>query len=134
MSSETEGLSELEADLRSAPARLRADIGPVVAKGALNIKQQIKNDFRGSAHFGSTKPGGVIQNIRYNRKDTADSVEAEIAPFVDSGGVGGLTGIALYGGSRGGGGTVADPIIALQAEAPKFTDALADLAAEVLDD
>jgi hypothetical protein len=134
VSIETEGLDELTADMRSAAARLRDDIGPVIAKGALNIKQQIKNDFRESAHFGSTKPGSVIPNIRYNRKDTADSVEAEIAPFVDAGGIGGLTGIALYGGSRGGGGTVADPIIALQAEAPRFTDALAALAAEVLDD
>lgn len=133
MTIETEGIDELAADMRSATAKLRDDVGQIISKGALNIKLQIKNDFRKSDHFGSTKPGGIIQNVRYNLDRKADSLEAEIAPFVDNDGTGGLTGIAIHGGSRGGGGTVADPIIALQAEAPKFEDALAALAGAVLD-
>lgn len=133
MTIETEGFEDLAGDMRHAADELRKDVGQVVSRGALNIKQQIKNDFRKSRFFGSTKPGGVIQNVRYNLDRKADSIEAEIAPFVDNGGAGGLTGIAIYGGSRGGGGTVADPILALQAEAPKFEDALAALAGMVLD-
>lgn len=134
MSIEAEGADALSTDMRAAAGHLIKDVGQVVAKGALNIKQQIKNDFRSSEHFGTTKPGGVVANVKYNRKDTVDSSEAEIAPFVDNGGLGGLTGIAIYGGSRGGGGTVADPIHALQAEAPNFTEALAALAGAVLDE
>jgi hypothetical protein len=130
VSIEVEGLAPLAADMRAATDRLRKDIGQVVSKGALNIKQQIRNDFRASSYFGKT---GIVSTIKYNRKDTADSIEAEIAPYLDNDGTGGLTGIAIHGGSRGGGGTVADPIHALQAEAPNFTEALAALAGTVLD-
>jgi hypothetical protein len=134
MSIDTPGLDPLVADMRASADKLRKEVGQVVAKGALNIKQQIRNDFRQSEHFGSTKPGGVIQNVKYNRRDTADSVEAEIAPFLDNDGTGALTGIAIHGGSRGGGGTVADPIIALQAEGSRFAAALEALAGMVLDE
>ncbi|MET4095116.1 hypothetical protein [Arthrobacter sp. UYCu712] len=131
---DTPGLDPLVADMESAADQLRKEVGQVVAKGGLNIKQEIKNDFRQSDSFGSTKPGGVIQNVRYNRRDTVNSAEAEIAPFIEDDGTGGLTGVAIYGGSRGGGGTVADPIIALQAEGPRFTAALEALAGMVLDE
>lgn len=128
------GFEELAADMNAAAGTLHKDVTQVVSKGALNIKQQIKNDFRASRHFGSTKPGGVVANVRYNRKVTASSIEAEIAPFVDDDGFGSLVGVALYGGSRGGGGTVADPLLALQAEEPAFMAAILDLAGAVLDE
>lgn len=134
MSMEASGFQELAADIAAAPDSLHRDASQVVAKGALNIKQQIKKDFRSSRHFGSTKPGGVVANVRYNRKVLTNSIEAEIAPFVDEEGFGSLVGVAIYGGSRGGGGTVADPIIALQAEGPQFFEALLNLAGAVLDE
>jgi hypothetical protein len=128
------GFEELAADMMSAADILHKDVSQVVAKGALNIKQQIKKDFRASRHFGTYDPAGVVSNVRYNRKVLANSIEAEIAPFVDQEGFGSLVGIAIHGGSRGGGGTVADPIVALQAEGIKFTEALLNLAGAVLDE
>lgn len=134
MSIEAEGLDALAADMRAAHGKLRRDVGKVVSKGALNIKQQIKKDFRSSNHFKGSKSTDIIANVKYNLIDHDNAVEAEIAPFVDNDGTGGLTGIAIHGGSRGGGGTVADPILALQAEAPNFTEALTALAVMVLDE
>jgi hypothetical protein len=134
MSIDASGFDELARDMRAAPNSLMPEVGKVVSKGGLNIKQQIQKDFRGSRHFGSSKPGAVAANVRYNRKVLANSAEAEIAPFVDQEGFGSLVGIAVHGGSRGGGGTVPDPLIALLAEAPGFEQALLNLAGTVLDE
>lgn len=131
---DSSGFDELAADIAAAPDGLMPEVAKVVSKGALNIKQQIRNDFKGSRHFGSFKPGAIVANVRYNRKVLASSAEAEIAPFVDQEGFGSLVGIAVHGGSRGGGGTVADPLIALLAESPGFEKALLDLAGAVLDE
>jgi hypothetical protein len=120
--------------MRAASDKLMPEIGQVVSKGAVNVKNQIRKDFQGSRHFGSSKPGGIVANVRYNRKILSNSAEAEIAPFVDQEGFGSLVGIALHGGSRGGGGTVPDPLIALLAEAPGFEQALLNLAGTVLDE
>lgn len=127
MSIEASGLDALAAVQGRAADELLKDVGQVVSKGALNIKQQIQKDFRASKHFRG------IRDIRYNRTLTRDGVEAEIAPFVDDAGIRDLVGVAVYGGSRGGGGTVADPLLALQAEAPGFEEALAKLASVSLD-
>lgn len=129
MSMEAAGLEAITETFKSAADDLLKDVGQIVSKGALNIKQQIQKDFRSSPSFG----GAVAPNVRYNRHVTANSVEAEIAPFLDSEGRQSLVGIALYGGSRGGGGTVVDPIIALEAEAPNFEEALSKLAGVILD-
>lgn len=131
---DSSGFDELAADISAAPDVLMPEVAKVVSKGALNIKQQIRNDFKSSRHFGSFKPGAIVANVRYNRKVMASSAEAEIAPFVDQEGFGSLVGIAVHGGSRGGGGTVADPLIALLAESPGFEKALLDLAGAVLDE
>lgn len=134
MTIDSSGFEELAADMQAAPDDLMPEVGKVVSKGALNIKKHIQKDFRGSRHFGSGKPGAIVANVRYNRKVHVSSAEAEIAPFVDQEGFGSLVGIALHGGSRGGGGTVADPLNALLAEAPGFERALLDLAGTVLDE
>jgi hypothetical protein len=130
MSIEASGFDELASDMRASANSLMPEVGKVVSKGALNIKQQIQKDFRGSRHFGSA----IVPNVRYNRKLLANSAEAEIAPFVDQEGFGSLVGIAVHGASRGGGGTVPDPLNALLAEAPGFEQALLNLAGTVLDE
>ncbi|UYL88299.1 hypothetical protein SEA_EVEPICKLES_12 [Arthrobacter phage EvePickles] len=127
---DTSGLDDLAGDIRAAPDALMGEVGKVVSKGALNIKQQIQRDFRGSRHFSNA----IVANVRYNRKVLASSAEAEIAPYVDQEGFGSLVGIAVHGASRGGGGTVPDPIHALLAEAPGFEQALLNLAGTVLDE
>lgn len=115
-------------DLRSAAEHLHSGVGGVVSKGALNIKRQIQKDFRGDKSFEG------VTDIRYNRKVSPNSVEADIGPYVDSEGFGSLVGIAIHGGSRGGGGTVPDPLLALRAEEPKFVEALLGLTGGVLND
>lgn len=129
---ESSGIHELAVAISKAPAEIVPKIGQVVSKGALNVKNQIREDFLDSDSFDSTKPGGVAANVRYNRNVQANSIEAEISPFIDQEGYGSLTDIAIHGGSRGGGGSVADPLIALQAEEPRFIAAIEDLAGEIL--
>ena len=100
----------------------------VVEKGSLNIKKQIQENFRGSSFE------GAVRNIRYKVKDAEGGIEGSIAPYLEQEGFGSLVGIALYGSSKGGGGTVVDPLHALEAEAPRFEKALLDVAGLVLDE
>lgn len=122
------GFEKLADDIQAEAESLHGEVGQVVSKGAVNIKKQIRRDFSGSPHFKG------VTNISYNRKVSANSIEAEIGPYVDSEGFGSLVGIAIHGDSRGGGGTVPDPLVALKAEEPRFMGALLDLAGAVLDE
>ena len=59
----------------------------------------------------------------------------EVGPAKKSGGSRGLgfgANIAYFGGARGGGGTVADPKTALDAEIPNFEAQLADILGGIL--
>lgn len=113
---------ELAADMRQVHSRLSQHVRPVVEKGALNIKNDLQAEMRKSRHFGVVAPA-----ISYDIEG-GDKYEAEIGPT--KGSPGSLANIAYFGTSRGGG-TVEDPSGALEREAPKFADALADLAAEL---
>lgn len=126
MSMEASGLEQIGESFKSAPDELLKSIGQVVSKGALNIKKQIQADFRASSFRG-------VRDVRYDRIVKANSVEAEIAPYLDNEGFGSLVGIAIHGASRGGGGTVADPLVALQEEAPRFEEAISKLPGVILD-
>ncbi len=96
-----------------------AEVDKVVAKGALNIKTQLISEARASRHFKGFAPG-----ITYEMDSGPGFVEALIGP--EKGSPGSLANIAYFGTSRGGG-TVPDPMLALQAEAPNFFAALAAL-------
>lgn len=125
MSIDASGIHELAAVIRSA------DIAPgvkqVVSKGSVKVKNQIKRDFRASKHFKG------VTDVSYKLESGVGYVESSIAPFVENDGFGSVTGIAIHGASRGGGGTVADPLIALQAEEPFFVSAIGDVVGKVLD-
>lgn len=125
MSIDASGIHELAAVIRSA------DIAPgvkqVISKGSVKVKNQIKRDFRASKHFKG------VTDVSYKLESGVGYVESTIAPFVENDGYGSLTGIAIHGTSRGGGGTVADPLIALQAEEPFFMSAIGDVVGKVLD-
>lgn len=91
----------------------------VVERGANNIKRGIRAQASGSRHFGQ-----IAAAVRYDLRGSGDTIEAEIG--YDKGSPGSLANIAVFGTSRGGG-TVADPVLALEAEVPRFEQALLDL-------
>lgn len=132
----------LAADMRNVTARLSQHVRPVVEKGAVNIKADLQEQARKSRHFAP-----LARAISYDITG-GDKYEAEIGP--ETGRPGSLGNIAYFGAGQGvyragprfaqvayfgtakGGGTVEDPSAALEREAPKFADALADLAAELV--
>ena len=112
-------LRALIADLREAPKLVRREARAVISKGALNIKNQMRDEVARSRHF------RFAHTVSYDIRVSGDTIEAEIGP--ETGGVGSLAGFAYFGGVNGGGGTVPDPQGALDAEAPnveKYLDAL----------
>ena len=119
-------LRTLTADLTSAGARVAGEVRPLVQAGAMAIKKQMRAEMGASAHF-----KGAAQAIDFDLIDRPGDVTAEIGPKVGTGQVGGLGGIAYFGSSRGGG-TVADPQGALDAEAPRLERAIADLGGRFL--
>lgn len=109
----------LAADLTAAAAKVQLGARPVIARAALNIKAQLRDEMGASAHF-----RGAADSISYDLLD--GGLTAEIGPSSEGGSPGNLANIAYFGTSKGGG-TVPDPDGALQAEAPALEKALADL-------
>ena len=112
-------LRKLATDLSNAPKLVKSEARGVIAKAALNIKNQMRDEVARSRHF------RFAHTISHDLKVGGDTIEAEIGP--ETGGVGSLAGFAYFGGVNGGGGTVPDPQGALDAEAPnveKYLDAL----------
>lgn len=117
-----ESIHELVADLRAAGARAMPQIRQAVSRGALNIKNQMRQEAMGHRHFPRLAP-----SISYDLHAGPDSVEAQIGPTA-----GVLAGIAYFGSSRPGGNTVPDPKGALEAEEPDFVHWVERAATEVL--
>ena len=122
---DTSELTALAADLGRVPLKVAREIPAVVTKGAMNIKDQLRSDLAGSIHF-----KGASRSVGFDVLD--GGFAAEIGPSSEAGSPGNIANIAYFGGSHGGGGTVADPRIALDAEAPKFESALAAVVAKAL--
>lgn len=117
-------LRALAREIRTAPARKKRSIPPLVKRGAVNIKRQLRAEMGASRHFKQ-----VVPLIDFDLKGVnlfgSDLIEAEIGPRSE--GAGSLANIAYFGGANGGGGRVPDPQGALDAEAPRFESALSDL-------
>ena len=132
MSADSSELEALAADFDKVPARMVPKVRGIVSKGALNIKTQMRREAAGSAHFGM-----IADTINYDLvvgEFAGDaSIEASIGPNPTLGGAAQLAG-AYYGWSRGGGGTLPDPAIALGDEEPRFVENLAKLAGFIFDD
>ena len=119
-------------DLRAAGSGIASKVLPVVHKGAGNIKRQHRREMSSSKWF-----KGVTRSIDYSMTygtgsraaGGAGAIEAVIGPR--TGAPGSLANIAYFGGARGGG-TVPDPKGALDAEAPRFEKALADVVEDLL--
>lgn len=123
----SDDLARLAADLASAPDRVFREVRQVVSKGSLNVKNQLKAEAMTSRSFGQ-----INRAMGYDLNETDNSVEGEIGPTKERDKSAGLL-MAYYGQSRGGGGTLPDPLLALQAEEPGFIAALENVAGVVLE-
>lgn len=113
---------ELAVDMRQVDGALTRHLRPIVAKGGVKIKAQLRKEMGESRHFGVVAPA-----ITFDEVDGGLGVE--VGP--EKGSPGSLGNIAYFGTSRGGG-TVPDPRGALDAEAGPFTESLADAAEGLL--
>jgi len=115
---DTSELDQLVRDLRVNSETLVAAVRPLMERGGLNMKRQMVAEMAASTHFGPTAP-----SISYDVKGSAmaGGIEVEVGP--DKSRRGALANVAYFGTSRGGG-TVPDPVGALNAEAPRFVSAL----------
>jgi len=114
---DTSDLDGLMRDLRKIPAGMVPKLKGVVAKSAVNTKKLMAADARKSKHFKQLAP-----TIGYDLKEHSFGgdgvIEAEIGP--SGGGSASLAGIAYFGTSKPGGGTVRNPEDAMLEEAPNF--------------
>ena len=115
---------ELAADFTRVPGELSRHAIPVLSRGALNIKNQMRESFEASGNAGFRFVG---RTVSYDLTTEGSEYSAEIGPTKPEGA---LANVAIFGTPRGGG-TVADPREALEAEAPRFEKALGDLAEEL---
>jgi hypothetical protein len=112
--------SELDAlarDLVKIPALMVPKMRGVVAKSALNTKNTMRKDAQGSAHFKQIAPT-ISYDLKVHTFAGDGVIEAEVGP--SGGGAASLAGIAYFGTSKPGGGTVRDPTDAMLEEAPNF--------------
>ena len=116
---------ELAADFTRVPGELSRHAIPVLSKGALNIKNQMRSEILQSA-VGQKR--GVESSITYDLHD--GGYLAEIGPR--KGGPGSIANIAYFGGAHGGGGSAPDPRGALEAEAPNVEREILDIVSRVL--
>lgn len=119
MSADTSDLDRLANDFKKIPAAMVPKIKGVVAKSAVNTKRIMQKDARSSRHFKQLAP-----TIGYDLKEHSFGgdgvIEAEIGP--SGGGSASLAGIAYFGTSKPGGGTVRNPEDAMLEEAPSFLE------------
>ena len=111
-------LREFQAKLGSAGAASKAELAQVVSKGALNIKTDMQTELRGSGNAGFRY---VASTVSYDLED--GGMTAVIGPTKPRGA---LANIAYFGSYKGGG-TREDPVEALNREAPRFEQALAQV-------
>jgi len=112
--SELDGLAKA---FRAIPAAMVPKLRGVVARSALNTKSAMRKDAQSSRHFKQLAPT-ISYDLKVHTFGGDGVIEAEIGPT--PGGSGSLAGIAYYGTSRPGGGTVRNPEDAMLEEAANF--------------
>ena len=116
------------ADMSMIDERLNSWVVETVERGAVNIKNQMREDMQASRHFrGAAR--GISYDMKFGGFGGQGVVAAEIGP--EKGTAGDLANIAYFGTSRGGG-TVRNPEYALADEMPRFAKAMADIAAQAV--
>jgi hypothetical protein len=89
----------------------------VVARSAINTKKIMRADANKSPHFKQIAPT-ISYDLKVHEFGGDGVIEAEIGP--SGGGSASLAGIAYFGTSKPGGGTVRNPEDAMLEEAPNF--------------
>jgi hypothetical protein len=125
---DTSDFDRLADDLIRAAGKAVEAAKPVVAKGAMNVKQSMREDMDRSAHFRQ-----VVKSISYDTSEGPSFAEAEIGPVTEGRTVGDLAHFAYFGAPNGGGRTVRDPQENADDEAPKFVAALNKALGKVFD-
>jgi hypothetical protein len=124
VSVDTSGLDGLARSFRAIPALMVPKVRGVVAKSALNTKNIMRKDVRSSAHFRGKKKPGLDASIDFDIKVLQfggdAEIQAEVGPNPERNPGAGLAGIAYFGTSKPGGGTVRNPEDAMLEEAPNF--------------
>lgn len=120
VSVDSSDLRSLVADFTRAPMRAVLAARPVVKRGANNIKNQLREEMSASTHF-----RGIASSISYDMFD--GGLGADIGAVTGPGKLPGDLAHFAYFGNGGRGGSVPDPRFALEAEAPRFEKALADV-------
>lgn len=117
MSADASELDGLARAFRAIPAEMVPKLRDVVAKSALNTKKIMQADVRRSRHFKQLSRT-ISYDLKVNEFAGDGVIEAEIGP--SGGGAASLAGIAYFGTSKPGGGTVRNPEDAMLEEAPNF--------------
>lgn len=125
MGADASELRSFAADLGKSGARVLKDAEKVVFKGAMNIKNGMMEEMRGSRHFKS-----LSRSIDFDIEARPNGVEAEIGPKSGSGEAGNLANIAYFGSSRGGG--TVDFMKPFEDEVPRFEKAIGEVLKDVL--
>lgn len=128
MSVDASEMDKLAHDMGLIPGKLVKKIKPIMSKTGLQVKNQMRKDARGSRHFKQIAPT-IGYDVKEFGFDGDGVIQVEIGP--STGGAGSLAGIAYFGTSRPGGGTVRDPAVVMRLEEPKFLGFL-EMAAEGL--
>jgi len=114
--SELDGLAKA---FRAIPALMVPKMRGVVAKSALNTKKLMQADARKSKHFKQLAPA-IDYDLKVLEFGGDAEIQGEVGPNPSRAGAASLAGIAYYGTSRPGGGTVRNPEDAMLEEAPNF--------------
>ena len=119
-------LYALSHDFGLMPGKYTKKIRPIFNKTAVEIKKGMQKDFQGSRHFKQ-----VARSIDYEVEVGAHGLSVEIGPNAATSPAAPLAGIAYFGGSNGGGGSVRDPVFHARDQGTKMVGFLA-MAAEGL--
>lgn len=117
MSADASDLDNLARSFRAIPALMVPRMRGVVTKSAVNTKKIMRADARRSRHFKQIEPT-ISFDIKVHEFGGDGVIEAEVGP--SGAGSASLAGIAYFGTSRPGGGTVRNPEDAMLEEAPNF--------------
>lgn len=117
MSTNTAELDSLIHDLGQIPAKVDRKIMPIMRKTGLQTKRRLQADLRASSSFRHAAQS-VDYDVNRHSFGEATVITVEVGPNADRAKAAALAGFAYFGGAKGGGGTVPDPIVAMRREEP----------------
>lgn len=117
MSVDASDLDGLAKSFRKIPALMVPKLKGVVEKSALSTKNLMRKDARGSRHF-KQLARTISYDVKVHGFGGDGTIDGEVGPA--GAGAASLAGIAYFGTSKPGGGTVRNPEDAMLEEAPNF--------------